>query len=534
MAALVAVVSASPAEAAAPKAVKKITFSNIKVAAIKNTSVVIRWDTDVAATGQIEYGLNTRYGNLTKVKNLNYWHPVKITDLTGGKTYHYRILATDIAGKQTVSVDYTFTTRTKAQLQAVIRAARAEKGLPKTYYVKPDGNDGSNGLTVGTAWRHPSYAAQQVDAGDTILVLKGTWKKEQIHFKKSGCDVAPITMKTHSGAVKLINSSTITIGAGLKHINIDGNFVLDGGGVQPGTGVHLGTEPKHITISGVTVRNIKGDAFAYRRGRYITFDGVTAENASEHGILSFGYPYSSALIDYVTVRNCTIKNTHHNGLDLHTNNHHVTVENNYFEGVTNSAAIFCHNKNDKKIVIRGNKIVKCSRGIWLIGTDECLIEKNTMLNNKEYGILLYCTASNRFEKSGVLNVTIRNNTIAGSQRDVMLLPRANKAKAGIRHILFESNFIKGGVTFSGEEISDITVRNPRDISRKYVLSSDVSRSFHEFTDGRTFSIDGSGRHTRHPFPRASHTVVASGPTPPRIKKTTPHHPNTPVRETPTE
>ena len=528
MAALVVAASASPVEAAAPKAVKKITFSNIKVAAIKDTSVIIRWDTDVVATGQIEYGLNTRYGNLTKVKDLNYWHPVKITGLTGGKTYHYRIRATDIAGKQTVSGDYTFATRTKAQLQAVIRAARADKGLPKTYYVKPDGNDGSNGLTVGTAWRHPSYAAQRADAGDTILVLKGTWEKEQIHFKKSGCDVAPITMKTHSGAVKLTNGSAIKIGAGLQHINIDGDFVLDGGGV------YLGTEPNHITISGVTVRNIKGDAFAYRRGRYITFDGVTAENASEHGILSFGYPYDSALIDYVTVRNCTIKNTHHNGLDIHTNNHHVTVENNYFEGVTNCAAIFCHNKNCKKIVIRGNKMVKCVRGIWLIGTDGCLIEKNTMLNNKGYGILLYCAGSNRFEKSGVLNVTIRNNTIAGSQHDVMLLPRANKAKAGVRHILFEGNFIKGGITFSGKEISDITVRNPGDISRKYVLSTDVPRSMHEFTDGRTFSIDGSGRHTRRSFPRASHTVVASGPPPPQIKKTTPHHPKTPVRKTPTE
>ncbi len=35
-----------------------ITFSNIQVTAVKDTSVVIQWDADVAANGQIEYGLN--------------------------------------------------------------------------------------------------------------------------------------------------------------------------------------------------------------------------------------------------------------------------------------------------------------------------------------------------------------------------------------------------------------------------------------------------------------------------------------------
>ena len=68
-----------------------VTFSNLEITAVRDTSVVIRYDTSTAATGQIEYGLDTSYGNLTEVEGLSYWHPLEVAGLTPGTTYHYRI-----------------------------------------------------------------------------------------------------------------------------------------------------------------------------------------------------------------------------------------------------------------------------------------------------------------------------------------------------------------------------------------------------------------------------------------------------------
>ena len=197
-----------------------ITFLNIEVTAIKDTSVVIRWDTDKAATGQIKYGVDISYGNLTEIEDLSYWHSMEITGLNEKTTYRYRIRAKDYDGNETMSDDYTFTTRTQEELEAIVKEARSGGDLPQEYYVSTSGSDDYNGKfptytgetdpetgkEIGP-WTTPSYAAQIAETGDIIYLLDGTWDDEHIVFANSGIDVAPIVMKAYSGTPTLNGNS---------------------------------------------------------------------------------------------------------------------------------------------------------------------------------------------------------------------------------------------------------------------------------------------------------------------------------------
>ena len=91
------------------------------------------------------------------------------------------------------------------------------------YYVATWGSDGNSGTSLDHPWQHPSYAANQVQAGDTIYLLDGTWYDEYIVFANSGTEGNPIIMTAYSGTPILDgvdNSGTaITINNGHIHIS---------------------------------------------------------------------------------------------------------------------------------------------------------------------------------------------------------------------------------------------------------------------------------------------------------------------------
>jgi len=190
-------------------------INSVGASAVKTDSANIYWDSTTAGTSQVEYGPDTAYGQTASEDGLSFFHETPLSGLAEGTPYHYRIRTRDYYGAETVSSDYTFTTRTQSELEAVIKAARQDGGLPKTYYVKTDGNNNADGLTVGTAWRNPAYAAGKADVGDTICLSDGTWTNEQLSFLRGGIDVAPITLTTLSG------QRTAT----LKGINYSGNAI---------------------------------------------------------------------------------------------------------------------------------------------------------------------------------------------------------------------------------------------------------------------------------------------------------------------
>lgn len=88
-----------------------VTISNVATTNLTGTSVTVTWTTNEAATSQVEYGETTGYGSSTPLDSNNTTsHTVDLTTLSGSTLYHFRVKSTN-AGGQTMSTDYTFTTK---------------------------------------------------------------------------------------------------------------------------------------------------------------------------------------------------------------------------------------------------------------------------------------------------------------------------------------------------------------------------------------------------------------------------------------
>jgi len=67
-----------------------------------------------------------------------------------------------------------------------------EVGLPDVFFVTTSGDNSNNGWTEETAWRLLNYSDDQVDAGDTVYVKKGTYDGDKIQPPNSGNETHPI------------------------------------------------------------------------------------------------------------------------------------------------------------------------------------------------------------------------------------------------------------------------------------------------------------------------------------------------------
>jgi len=177
---------------------ESITLSNIEVSAIRNNSAVISWDSETAATGQVEYGSWKCYGSITDQEGLSYWHSIEVTGLTEGTDYHFRIKAADCEGNETVSGESFFTTRTQMELHSIVRAARKNGDDPIVYYMSPDGNDSWSGLSLDSAWASLSHAQNQLQPGDTLFIADGTYINDMFVAQTCGTPEAPITINGRS------------------------------------------------------------------------------------------------------------------------------------------------------------------------------------------------------------------------------------------------------------------------------------------------------------------------------------------------
>jgi len=79
--------------------------------AITPTGATIAWNTDEGATGRVDYGNTTTYGQSSTLdQNLTTAHSQALLGLNPATTYHFRVASTDASGNTAVSGDATFTT----------------------------------------------------------------------------------------------------------------------------------------------------------------------------------------------------------------------------------------------------------------------------------------------------------------------------------------------------------------------------------------------------------------------------------------
>jgi PKD repeat protein len=85
-------------------------ISNIQITDITPFSATIKWMTNEASTSQVEYGLNSYYGDLAFDTELVTIHSIDITGLSSYTAYGFRVISMDSAYNETLSEDFSFTT----------------------------------------------------------------------------------------------------------------------------------------------------------------------------------------------------------------------------------------------------------------------------------------------------------------------------------------------------------------------------------------------------------------------------------------
>ncbi|WKZ27130.1 MAG: Ig-like domain-containing protein [Candidatus Paceibacterota bacterium] len=89
-------------------------ISDIQVTGIGSASATVTWVTDELATSNVEWGLDSSYGDfepaVTDVTADNTTHSVILSGLSAGTEYHFRVISEDGNGYSATSTDNTFTT----------------------------------------------------------------------------------------------------------------------------------------------------------------------------------------------------------------------------------------------------------------------------------------------------------------------------------------------------------------------------------------------------------------------------------------
>ena len=150
-----------------------------------------------------------------------------------------------------------------------------------TFYVAPTGSDSNTGLSRTSPWKTIQHAANLLQAGDTAIVLAGTYP-ERVSITRSGISGNPITLEADTGA-------TVT----MKGFVVAADF---------------------IQILGFDVSIQRNDSSGF--GIYVhDASNVTIANNTIHDLCREGV-YMEPSVSLVTVRNNTFLRTSMAGLQI--------------------------------------------------------------------------------------------------------------------------------------------------------------------------------------------------------------------------
>ena len=104
-------------------------ISSVSAGSISDTSAVIAWTTDEAATSKTQYGTTTgSYYLNSQSASLNLIHSLSLSDLAANTKYYFRVISADANGNTSTSTEYNFTTRetlyTETEKEAAEETAR--------------------------------------------------------------------------------------------------------------------------------------------------------------------------------------------------------------------------------------------------------------------------------------------------------------------------------------------------------------------------------------------------------------------------
>ena len=260
-------------------------ISSVATALVTNNSAVITWFTDENTTSQVVYGPTTAYGSQTAVApTLVTGHTVKLTGLTGGTTYYFKVVSTDIYNNTTTddnaAAGYTFTTNVSADTTPPVITDVSSQGISLTgATIHWTTNELANsfvlyGTTTGTELSSGSLATYGTDHS---VVLSGLSQNVKYYFKVQSADASGnIATNDNSGNYYDFTTASDVTAPGI--INVSNALISDTSAVitwntsEPATSQILYSTPSDPDLYGRSA----GPYAVLTTAHSVTITGLTA------------------------------------------------------------------------------------------------------------------------------------------------------------------------------------------------------------------------------------------------------------------
>ena len=348
------------------------------------------------------------------------------------------------------------------------------------YYVSLSGSDSDPGTEV-EPWRHIDHAVDHVSAGDAIFVVPGNYSAEHVTITTSGTESNPIKITRYgtSGMITLKHDIART-GIGIR---VYGNYWII----------------EHFDVS-----NYESDL--YISGDYNTFNFVEAHDTI------YGFSVSPAG-EYNVFNECVSYDIRHHGWRL-TGNYNLIKDCKAYDSWHFAISIDVSGGEAVGNIVDGGEY-------WGIHEDTAIVARyafgtiirNVFVHDTHDGIRTYfgnrnttienCTITNMTDRNGIAmygSGIVRNNVIRNwnmygiwgdgsnatySEND-MQDPSHPEYRFGTWRSLDTIGIIKNhkGSSFTVNILEDTGANEPATV-------------IIEYTDGRTFSINGAGEYTTY-------------------------------------
>ncbi|HBZ00170.1 MAG TPA: hypothetical protein DEO84_02510, partial [candidate division Zixibacteria bacterium] len=159
-------------------------LTNIVSSGITDHTVMITWNSNEAATSQLDYGLSLSYGSSTTLDPaLVTAHTVNLTGLTADTLYHFRVRSRDASANEAISGDFNFRTLVAPSLENVSFGLRDSVSSTYPGYLPDRINDGVINPRGGisTTWASdesstsPHWIVLYFDSLRTVNMAKIYW-----------------------------------------------------------------------------------------------------------------------------------------------------------------------------------------------------------------------------------------------------------------------------------------------------------------------------------------------------------------------
>ena len=220
---------------------------------LQATGAVVTWRTDIASTSQVEYGTDISYDFSTNLESsLVNDHYVQLSGLTPETLYHYRVRSQNSLGGETVSPDYTFTTKSADMTTYnIIATAQDGGGIdPNGIVVVDEGTNQTFVITADTGYEVEDVIVDEVSWGSlNNYTFVNVTENHTINatFAPTG------TPSTHT--------ITATAGPG-GAITPSGAITVNQGSIQRFTfAAEAGLEIAEVVVDGVSLGSINSYIF---------------------------------------------------------------------------------------------------------------------------------------------------------------------------------------------------------------------------------------------------------------------------------